>query len=130
MANLQHVAILKQGTQAWNAWRQQNPTITPDLSKGSLQGANLSGADLSKANLSEADLRSVNLGKAHLPYFIAHTPPPPHEPVFDWEYALADLSNVDLSNTNLSGCDFRNSDVNGANLTGVNLTGAEADIDS
>jgi len=43
MANQQHVAILKQGVQEWNAWRQQNPAVTPDLSKGNLRGANLSG---------------------------------------------------------------------------------------
>jgi uncharacterized protein YjbI with pentapeptide repeats len=130
MANQQHVAILKQGPQAWNAWRQQNPTVTPDLSKGNLKGANLSGANLSRANLSEADLRGVDLGSAHLPYFIAHTPPLPQELVFDWEYPVADLRNTDLSNSNLSRSDLRNADVSGANLSGVNLTGATADIDS
>lgn len=130
MANQQHVAILKQGTRAWNTWRQQNPTVTPDLSKGNLRGANLSGADLHEANLSEADLRSVDLGKAQLPYFVAHTPPPPQELTFDWENPAADLRDADLSNTNLSDSDLRYSNVSGANLTGVNLTGAIGDIDS
>jgi len=80
--------------------------------------------------LSEADLRNVDLGKAHLPYFRAHTPPPPQDLIFDWEYPAADLRNADLSNTNVSGTDLRDSDVSGANLAGINLTGAAGDIDS
>ena len=44
-------SILKEGVDAWNAWRSENPDIRPDLS-----GANLSKAYLSRANLSEAYL--------------------------------------------------------------------------
>jgi len=51
MANDEHVAMLKQGVAAWNAWRRENPHIRP----------NLSGANLRKANLSEADLSGANL---------------------------------------------------------------------
>ncbi|HIF9433785.1 TPA: pentapeptide repeat-containing protein, partial [Photobacterium damselae] len=32
MAVLEHVEIFKQGSQAWNAWRDKNPEIRPDLS--------------------------------------------------------------------------------------------------
>jgi uncharacterized protein YjbI with pentapeptide repeats len=32
MANPDHVAVLKQGTKHWNAWRTSNPDIRPDLS--------------------------------------------------------------------------------------------------
>ena len=31
MANDKHVALLKQGVDAWNAWRSKNPKIRPDL---------------------------------------------------------------------------------------------------
>ena len=31
MANDEHVALLKQGVAAWNAWRNENPDIVPDL---------------------------------------------------------------------------------------------------
>ncbi len=31
MANIEHVAKLKEGVEAWNSWRQQNPKIRPDL---------------------------------------------------------------------------------------------------
>src|SRR3954453_16934461 len=41
MANAKHLAILRQGVDAWNAWRGKEPMANPDLS-----GADLSGADL------------------------------------------------------------------------------------
>ncbi len=47
MANEEHVALLKQGVDAWNAWRRENPDIRPALS-----GADLHGADLRRADLS------------------------------------------------------------------------------
>jgi hypothetical protein len=51
MANEEHVAILKKGVATWNAWRDENPTIRPNLFA---------------ANLSEANLRWANLGGADL----------------------------------------------------------------
>ena len=59
MANDEHVAMLKKGVAAWNAWRDENPSILPDLSE-----ADLSGAILRGANLREADLREADLGGA------------------------------------------------------------------
>jgi len=61
MANDEHVALLKQGVAAWNAWRDVNPDIHPDLG-----GADLSGADLSRAKLAGADLSRANLFWARL----------------------------------------------------------------
>ena len=66
MANDEHVALLKQGVAAWNAWRHENRDIRPDLSNADLTGANLSKADLRKANLSRAKLRKVDLIGAKL----------------------------------------------------------------
>ncbi|HEU5384123.1 MAG TPA: hypothetical protein VFV38_52685 [Ktedonobacteraceae bacterium] len=31
MANQEHVDLLKQGVEQWNAWREQNREIRPDL---------------------------------------------------------------------------------------------------
>jgi hypothetical protein len=59
MANDEHVAILKKGVDAWNAWRDNNRHIRPDLSD-----ANLSKPFLSGARLSEADLSGANLNTA------------------------------------------------------------------
>ena len=66
MANDEHVALLKQGVKAWNAWRRENPDIRPDLSNADLRGADLSGANLARANLREAFLFKANLGSADL----------------------------------------------------------------
>jgi uncharacterized protein YjbI with pentapeptide repeats len=66
MANADHLKILQQGVDAWNAWRQKEPSATPDLREGELRGANLSGADLREANLEVADLTRAILYEAKL----------------------------------------------------------------
>jgi hypothetical protein len=50
MANEDHLEILRRGVEAWNAWREENPDIRPDLLEGGLVGANLLGTDLGKAD--------------------------------------------------------------------------------
>src|SRR2546423_859268 len=81
MANQEHLALLKQGVEVWNQWRQEHAHIDPDLSRADLgyahlsgahlsgailSGAILSGAILSGADLSEAILRKAYLIGAHL----------------------------------------------------------------
>jgi uncharacterized protein YjbI with pentapeptide repeats len=109
MANDEHVALLKQGVAAWNAWRDENPDIRPNL-----QGANLSEANLNRANLMEADLSEANLTKADL--------------------SGANLFGADLFGANLSGADLSGADLSGqANLLGADLSGANvqsAQLDS
>jgi uncharacterized protein YjbI with pentapeptide repeats len=56
MADNDHVALLKQGMEAWNKWREENPGIKPDLG-----GANLTEADLREARLSETVFGNTNL---------------------------------------------------------------------
>jgi Pentapeptide repeats (8 copies) len=116
MANDEHVALLKQGVDAWNAWRDENPKVVPDLSganlmKENLVGANLSEADLSDANLREANLREADLSGANL--------------------FRADFTEADLRGANLSGANLREADLDVANLSRANLSGAslrEADL--
>jgi hypothetical protein len=76
MANKEHLKIIKQGAWAWNAWRDKNPGVQPDLSKADLIAefpftielvrANLRNANLREANLTRADLRMTDLSKADL----------------------------------------------------------------
>ena len=71
MANDEHVALLKQGVAAWNAWRAKNPDIRPDLNEANLSetnlvGVNLIGANLSGANLFQTKLVGANLSGASL----------------------------------------------------------------
>src|SRR5829696_14272 len=51
LANEEHVDRLKQDVEAWNAWREENPDIRPDLLE-----ADLSGATLIETNFTGADL--------------------------------------------------------------------------
>jgi len=42
MANDEHVALLEQGVAAWNAWRDENRNIPPDLSEAILESSSTS----------------------------------------------------------------------------------------
>ncbi|MCU0533943.1 MAG: pentapeptide repeat-containing protein [Hydrococcus sp. Prado102] len=71
MANKEHLAILKQGVEVWNEWRNKNLQIRVDLSKADLVKADLKyarlwDADLREANLTQADLTYANLERANL----------------------------------------------------------------
>ena len=72
MANEEHVRrLLKEGVKAWNAWREAELDVTPNLTRANLSGAtlreaNLSGADLSSANLSSANLSGADLTSAQI----------------------------------------------------------------
>jgi uncharacterized protein YjbI with pentapeptide repeats len=134
MANEEYLAWLKQGVEAWNAWRNNHRDIQPDLSGAYLYRADLSGADLrgahlirasfrggdlSGANLTRADLRDVDLSGVHL---------------YRADLSGADLREADLHDAELIGANFRGGDLSGANLTradlrdanlsGANLSGA------
>ena len=43
MANEEHLALLKKGVTAWNAWRDENPDIDPDLFEANLRGRTSGG---------------------------------------------------------------------------------------
>src|SRR5215467_5045541 len=66
MANPAHVALLKEGSEKWNQWRKDNPSVRPDLSGADLKGALLYGADLYAARLSHAQLIWADLSEANL----------------------------------------------------------------
>jgi uncharacterized protein YjbI with pentapeptide repeats len=65
MPNDEHIALLRRGGAAWNAWRAEQGE-TPDLSRAGLRGLDLSGFDLSRADLQDADLRGTNFCQANL----------------------------------------------------------------
>jgi uncharacterized protein YjbI with pentapeptide repeats len=117
MANEEHLDIFRKGTEHWNRWRQENPTIRPDLS----------GADFRREDAhQEALLRSLG-GLTVLPSML-------NQHIFRY----GDFSNVNFCGakfcwTTLYRSDFRNADLSGAdltftqlietNLTNANLTG-------
>ena len=106
MANIEHLARIKDGVDAWNDWRKANPEIVPDLSKEDLTGANLNAADLRYAqlegtDLSKVNLRGIKLGSAHL--------------------RDADLTGADLSEAVLFQTDMSNVELGGAKLIKASL---------
>jgi uncharacterized protein YjbI with pentapeptide repeats len=60
MANPEHLAILRQGVEVWNQWREENPEIQPDLSNSDLCGENLDWVNFSGVNLFGADLSETS----------------------------------------------------------------------
>jgi hypothetical protein len=134
-ADAEHVEILRRGPRIWNAWREQNPTVTPNLTgirlsaserqmgvmnggpinlalarlrRAQLRFATLSGANLTGANLTGADLTDARLDGANL--------------------ASADLSNAILARTDMARADIAGANFCGATLLGVrHLTQGQLD---
>jgi uncharacterized protein YjbI with pentapeptide repeats len=120
--NDQHLATLRAGVQRWNAWRDDNPEVKPDL-----RGANLLGASLDNANLiwakldgallAGADLRSASLVGAEL-----------REAHLCWaDLGGANLMGAALIGANLTGADLRGANLDLADCAGANLSGAALD---
>src|SRR5579872_2165446 len=101
MADLNHLAILRQGYKAWNKWREENPDIEPDCSRSDLKNANLALANLRKTNLSGADLTDARFDHANLTF--------------------ADLSYVNLRSTSLFNANLELASLNYAKLFGTKL---------
>jgi len=146
MANSEHLEVLKQGPEAWNSWRKENPETRPDLSGLSdlwipiraavydfemtnISEANLAGCNLCGCNFQAANLQGTNFSGALL---------------VDTNFDRATLCKaifgpVDLLKPNLIGmnsrgahllhatfryADFREACLCGVNLTDANLYGA------
>lgn len=107
MADPVQVAILEQGSKAWNKWRQEHPEVRPALSEANLSRAELIGADLMGADLSGVFLNGAYLNGADL--------------------SGADLSGAHLSGTYLSWADLSGTDLSGADLNRAHLNGAHLD---
>jgi len=90
-----HLAVLKQGVDAWNEWRAAHPDTRPDLSNVSLRGLDLAKAHLPGANLRKTDLRGTI------------------------------LSGAVLIGANLIGANLFKAILDGADLAGANLIGAQ-----
>ena len=106
MANKEHVAILIQGIDIWNRWRETRPDVIPDLSN-----ADFSGFEIGFANLSKADLRNTNLSRAYLG----------NSNLFRAYLSNSNLKGADLHNANLSRTQSLATNFNKATLTGACL---------
>lgn len=126
MANSEHLDKLCQGPKIWNAWRDENPGIIPDLTDGmltlsqrqfgprnggpiNLSGADLKGAVLRYATLTQADLSGAMLNGADLT----------HARLDNANLVAADLTDVLLDNA-----DFADAYLERAVLVGASLVNA------
>lgn len=143
-----HLKLLRQGVDVWNAWREKEPgppdlgrmrqvtshfsmkVFWPDLADADLTDADLSRADLTFANLAGANLQGANLVGANLK----------GANLFGARLAFVKLSNANLSEAylkdqifthkkldgvNLSRADLSNAFLNDADLTEANLSHAD-----
>lgn len=132
--------ILEEGVEAWNAWRQANPTVKPalvgiDLSERDLTGINfgetdLSGADFFEARLGDANLKMSSLAGAELSSADlsgADLYKSDCTGVFavDADLSGAYVAEADFTGSDLRGSRFCGADLTKSVLTGTNLTGAD-----
>jgi Uncharacterized low-complexity proteins len=135
MANQEHLDILKQGVEAWNRWREENPDIQPDISKANLRKADLYKINLSKANLymadlgqaffTEANFEGANLEEANLEYAILALTNFVAANLHKANLIGATLILANLESANLRGARFATANLESANLSRTDLRNAE-----
>ncbi len=115
MADPRHVARVKRGVAAWNAWRRRYPKLTPDLSRAllidlDLRGINLAGAHLVRTNLRQTILSRANLAHANLEHA---------------DLRAVSLRRAKLDHANLTGAVLRHASLAEVSIEGAILTGCE-----
>ncbi len=132
MANPEHLAILRQGVEVWNQWRESNGSLVPpDLSGADLRGINLQGVNLKYANLSNTDLSNANLSGGSKLIRVRLTKANLVKTNFSGadfgefsDFTEANLTEADLSESNLHCAIFENTLIERANLKKADLTRA------
>jgi uncharacterized protein YjbI with pentapeptide repeats len=119
VADLAHVEQLRRGPEHWNAWREANLGVQPNLVGANLRGLNLAGANLKHALLNEADLRDTDLRRA----WLMHAD-------LGWIGEGGDSTNPRRVGADLTGADLRDlrawrSSFNRARLPGVRADAAQ-----
>lgn len=148
MANSEHVAVLKKGAAAWNAWRRHVDETrtpfefhekssdmkklereyhawavegTPDLSGAEFEGAVLAGINLSAANLAGTNFNKARLRGANLSGSDARGAKMKEAQLSGADLSRAMFDNADLSGTNLDGATLRDCALDGVDLTDAHI---------
>jgi uncharacterized protein YjbI with pentapeptide repeats/peptidoglycan hydrolase-like protein with peptidoglycan-binding domain len=103
---------LRSGPNAWNAWRQKNPTAVPNLAGISLEA---SERQLGPKHGGPINLKAALLRDAELRFVILTTA----------DLAAADLSGADLAHARLDHADLRGAKLSSSCLDYANLDGAD-----
>ncbi|TCQ28490.1 toll/interleukin-1 receptor domain-containing protein [Rhizobium sp. PP-CC-3G-465] len=128
MANATHMRWVKQGSEAWNARREERYFVP------SLKNADLRGLDLAYMNLRGALLTGANLEGADLTHSILMGAQMVGTKLTDADMSFAKASTATMANSDMKGtnlhhasldqCDLRKSDLRGVDLSNVYLVGA------
>ena len=130
MANEKHLEILRQGVERWNRWREEHPSVLPDLSEANLKGMslhriNLSKANLRSANLTQADLSEANLHQAGIIEAQLYSANLSKANLNEARLTFSTLLMADLSGANLKDAQLSEASLSEVNLSGANLSGAK-----
>jgi Pentapeptide repeats (8 copies) len=117
VANPEHLARLNEGVEAWNQWRESNPSVKASLSEANLRGKDLSGANLKGADLREAVLGEANLKKASLNGATLFKANLSGAFLNDADLSWANLGRASLSEANLFKANLSDADLSWANLS-------------
>src|SRR4051794_37127603 len=123
--NPDHLKILRQGVETWNAWRREEFSVKPYLHEANLHEANLHEANLSRAELGGTDLSNANLSKADLSRADLNQADLCGANLCRAILNRAYLVRADLTATNLSRANLSEANLLGARLVGTDLTGAD-----
>jgi uncharacterized protein YjbI with pentapeptide repeats len=104
-ADARHETIMKKGSVEWNAMRQNDPALRPDLSGAAIKGRRLRKVDFSRTNLAGADISQTDLGKA--------------------DFRDADLQGARLDGSVLAGSRFADAKMQRASLAGASCSDAD-----
>jgi hypothetical protein len=125
MADKKHIEIFQQGIKCWNDWRDQNPSVQPDLSHENLAGWNAAGitqwnmgadgVNLENANLWNTDLSGTGLIFANLKDAI----------LIQSNLQKACLIGASLEKANLLNANLRSANLTNANLEDANVSGVK-----
>jgi uncharacterized protein YjbI with pentapeptide repeats len=134
MANDEHVALLKKGVEAWNAWHEENRAAV----RGGPPPANLGPEAMEiwdgfqrgapPANLSPEAVEKIWSAFADYAKNHENAPDLSEANLSGMALSGADLRKANLSGANLRGADLRKANLSGANLSGANLSGAALNV--
>ena len=120
MANEEHLKLIKQGVDIWNAWREKCPEIHPDLSQADLRGVKLQKINLGNTNLKESKLQFSNLTGAQLG----------EANLTKSRLQEACLQSAHMQKCNLSGAGMLEANLQYTNLENASLEGAQFNEDT
>lgn len=135
MAVPEHIEIFKKGPQAWNAWRDANPDISPDLSdidfekdvhtyKSTYDMPEFTGYNLSHMNLNRIIARNSSFISCFLAGSNLHFSDLCFSFFQNCSFEGASLAVSKIGSAEFSGCDFTNSDLSYCSAEETNFSGS------